>query len=109
MDKFTPEQPIVFANPEAEIAHLKNEVKRHIEAEKLIGKEVAPSAVASETLKNYASAKPEAVLAPENQLKTPEIEAIVLDLTPEAHDQQIEQLFGVMQTRVCGCSRCWPK
>ncbi len=99
MDKFTPEQPIVFDSPEAEIAHLKNEVKRHIEAEKAEGREAAPAQVGAEVIKAYANTAPEKVLAPNRQISQTEAEAITLDLAPEAHDKQIEHLLGVMESR----------
>jgi hypothetical protein len=93
MDAFRLERPVApLDTPRAEIEHLQEAVRES-------GSEKPPEQVASEVVKQYAAAKPEAVLHPAYALKAPEVAAITLDLAPEPHDSQMEALLGAMQEK----------
>jgi hypothetical protein len=88
-----------ITNPQEELARLREVAVQHAERAKESGIELAPHQAVNETIKQYAETKPKEVLHPEFALKSHETEAITLQLRPELHDQQIEQLIGVLQEK----------
>ncbi|MBI5004585.1 MAG: TraM recognition domain-containing protein [Candidatus Lloydbacteria bacterium] len=95
METFQSEMPR-FKTPEEEVAFLRAEIARH---EKKLGAE-APSHerlhAASVPVREYGKKKSEEVLHPEHAMKKYEAEKIALDLSPEPHDEQMNELFGIM-------------
>lgn len=94
----TPEKKRFFS-PEEELAFLREEVARREQA--LVEKGISPerTSVIRETVGVYAKEPPAAVLQPSLELKKEETQAIVLDLSPESHDKQIESLITVLQEK----------
>src|SRR3989344_1314326 len=86
-----------FSSPEEELKFLREEVtrKEKVLAEK--GAEPERGKVISETVSAYAKAVPAEVLHPKLELSPKERETIVLDLSPEPHDKQIESLVATLQ------------
>jgi hypothetical protein len=84
-----------FSSPEEEIAFLREEIKKR---ETMLGG--TPEAPKEETIaavvKDYGKTPPPEVIRPAAAIKPPEVGAIVLELTPEPHDRQIEQLIGIL-------------
>ncbi len=88
-----------FASPQEELARLRQAAWTHVEQAKEQGQEMSLTEAVKEKVKQYAAAKPAEVLHPEYALSEKQAEAITLDLAPEAHDEQIEQLLGVMREK----------
>ena len=95
METFQSEMP-KFKTPEEEVVFLRGEIARH---EKELGAGVDSherERAAISPVREYAKKKSEAVLSPERVMKGHEAEKIALDLAPESHDEQMNELFGVM-------------
>ena len=88
-----------FASPQEELTRLRQAALTRIEQAKEGGQEVAPHEAAKEQVKQYAATAPTEVLHPDYALKPDQAEAITLELAPEEHDKQIEQLLGVMEEK----------
>ena len=88
-----------FASPQEELTRLRQAALTRIEQSKEQGQEVAPHEAAKEQVKQYAQTAPTEVLHPDYALKPGQAEAITLELAPEEHDKQIEQLLGVMEEK----------
>jgi len=92
----TPEK---FQNPQEEISYLREMIAKK-ERDLL---EKTPDAsvehVAREEVLKYAEKKPTEVLADKYIVPTQEMEAIVLDLAPEAHDDKMNELLGMLETK----------
>jgi hypothetical protein len=87
------------ANPQEELARIREAGLEHARHQAEQGVETTPRQIITETVKAYAE-KPHAdVLDPSYVLKKHEAEAIVLELSPEPHDRQLEQFIGLMQER----------
>jgi predicted ribonuclease YlaK len=86
-------------NPQGELFHLRQAALEHAERAKEDGIEMAPQDAAREVVKRYAEVEPHEVLHPEYAMKEHEAEAITLELSPEAHDRQLERFIGIMQER----------
>ncbi len=92
MEVFTPSfESKNLKNPEEEIAFLRTQLA---EKEKLLTTQQA----IVETVKEYKEVPGEQVLHKEYVLPKEVAGEIVLELTPEAHDQKISDLLGIMQT-----------
>jgi hypothetical protein len=89
-----------FETPEEELEFLRAAV---ISQEKQLERLTVPvenrEAVISEKLKEYRALAPSEMLADDHRMKAAEVQAIVLDLVPETHDSQMEELLGVLQER----------
>ncbi|MBI2475753.1 MAG: TraM recognition domain-containing protein [Candidatus Taylorbacteria bacterium] len=88
-----------FSSPEEEIQFLRQEVLRHQAEAAASGVEQKPDVAASMALKEYAAKPVETVLAPAHALAKEQQEAIVLELSPEAHDRKIEELIGILEEK----------
>ena len=88
-----------FSSPQEELDYLRGEVAKH--EKKLLEKgEVVPTeAIITDKIIDYKTNKPEVVLQPDYQLKSKEVESIVLDLSPEEHDSKVEELVSILQTK----------
>ncbi|PIQ92047.1 MAG: hypothetical protein COV70_01500 [Parcubacteria group bacterium CG11_big_fil_rev_8_21_14_0_20_39_22] len=83
--------------PQAELDFLREEVrKRESLIEEDSDKSVTESVI-SDALRDYRFNDPNKILETEYELSHNETEAIVLDLSPEPHDQKIEELAGMLQ------------
>jgi len=88
-----------FASPEEEIKFLREEVGRREQALTEQGKSPEREAVVADTMHTYAGVPAEKVLEAKVALPVKEAEAIVLDLTPEPHDKQIEAVRAILQEK----------
>ncbi|MDR3558078.1 MAG: TraM recognition domain-containing protein [Candidatus Pacebacteria bacterium] len=88
-----------FTNPQEEISYLREMIaKKEKEIlERTPGTSVEH--VAHEEVARYAEKKPAEVLHEKYIVPTPEMEAVVLDLSPEAHDQKMNELLGMLETK----------
>ncbi len=91
----TPEQELAFlrerlAAKEQEVAAMRRE--------KPETPEVHPEKIAKETIEEYKNAPHHQVLHKDYVMPKENQEAIVLELTPEEHDDKIAELLGIMQT-----------
>lgn len=92
MEVFTPSyESKNLKTPEEEIVFLRAQLA---EKEKLLNSEQA----AKETIQQYKEVPHQEVLHKEYVLPKEKTEAIVLELTPEEHDEKISDLLGIMQT-----------
>ena len=88
-----------FASPEEELQFLRAEVARRHEEDKAQGTETKKETVASQVIKEYATVPPAEVLATEHAISEQHKDAIVLELSPEAHDKKIEELVGLLEEK----------
>ena len=88
-----------FSTPEEELTFLRGEVLRKEQA--LAEKGTAPERgeVIKETVSAYASVPVQDAVAPHLEIPKTQQEAIILDLSPEPHDKQIEALVALLQKR----------
>ena len=91
--------PEKFTNPQEEISYLREMIakKEREMLEKTPGASVEH--IAREEVIKYAEKKPTEVLAEKYIVPTQEMEAIVLDLAPEAHDDKMNELLGMLETK----------
>ncbi|MBI2046329.1 MAG: type IV secretory system conjugative DNA transfer family protein [Parcubacteria group bacterium] len=95
METFQGEMP-KFKTPEEEVVFLRREIARH---EKELDAEAASHErehAAVLPVREYGKKKSEEVLASGHAMKAYEAEKIALDLAPESHDEQMNELFGIM-------------
>ncbi len=89
-----------FENPQEELEFLRAAV---IEQERQLERLTVPAenreAVISEKVREYKALAPSDVLADDHRMKAQEVQAIVLDLAPETHDSQMEELLGILEER----------
>lgn len=100
METFAPQHGAYekMKTPEEELAYLREQVR--IKEKMLENPSSADrTVVAKEVVRNYADAHPKEVLHPEYVTPTRETEAIVLELTPEAHDATMSELLGIFQEK----------
>lgn len=83
-------------SPDQELTLLRETSKQRVEQAREQGLEVAPHEAIHEKVKQYAAVPSAEVLHPEYELTAKEVESITLELAPEDHDKQIEQLLGLM-------------
>jgi hypothetical protein len=89
-------------NPQEELARLRGLVaERHIESRdeaiKGSNEQISEQDAATEVVSQYASTTPNEVLKPEYALRDHESTEIVLKLSPETHDGQMEHLLGILE------------
>ncbi|MEK7575293.1 MAG: TraM recognition domain-containing protein [Patescibacteria group bacterium] len=89
----------VFNSPEEELQFLRQEVSRHQAEAAVSGVEQTRDASASRAIKEYASTAQDIVLSPQYAMSPSRQEAIVLDLSPEAHDKKIEELVAILEEK----------
>jgi hypothetical protein len=87
-----------FSSPEEEIAFLREEIKK-----REIMSNGVPDKPKEETIKSvvsdYANTPSPKILSEEKIIKPQEQGAIVLNISPEPHDKQIESLVGLLQEK----------
>jgi hypothetical protein len=88
-----------FKTPEEELNYLRAKVSSH---EKMLaekGEPISREEVIKRELAEHAEKKPEDILDKDYALKKHEVEEIVLDLSPEAHDKKMGELVNVLQEK----------
>ncbi len=93
----TPEQELAYlrerlAAKEKEIANMHQEAGREVPVEHV------KEAAFKETIGDYRSTPKDQILHKDFALSQEKSEAIVLELSPEEHDQKIAELLGIVQT-----------
>jgi hypothetical protein len=97
MNPFSFEKREPAGNPEEELARVRGAAaERHLEARDK-KESLTEHEAAAEVLDQYASTARHDVLKPEYALKDHEATEIVLKLSPESHDSQMESLLGVLE------------
>lgn len=95
-----PEKSSGFRTPEEEVQFLRGYIA---EREASFGKhELLPTereGVAREAIFEYKNIAPEKILHEEVQMHPAETDAVVLRLIPEAHDERISELYGMLLQR----------
>src|SRR5271154_3317095 len=93
------EVPSQFNSPEQELAYLREQVaSKELELKNRKEEAYRPNVI-NETIQEYKKQIPEEVLSKDLRLTHMHKEAIVLDLKPEPHDKQIEELLGLLQEK----------
>lgn len=88
-----------FDNPEAEIAHLKEQISKKESELKEKNIEYNKDEIVQNQISRYRDALPENVLKESYALPKSDIEAIVLDLAPEKHDDKMSELLGILREK----------
>ena len=88
-----------FNSPEEELNFLRAAVRDQQEKLQQLGIETNEEKLIRQNLSEYKSILPSEALAQGHRMENTEVEAIVLDLAPEAHDSQMEELLGILQER----------
>lgn len=88
-----------FTSPEEEIEWLKRRLREKLEREKIREGGAEEKKAAEEVLKEYTFKPPEKILTPKYQLSEKEVGERVLELKPEAHDRQMEELLGILEEK----------
>ncbi len=87
-----------FNNSSEELERIRNEA--YIRSEKMgLHPENTPHKVADEVIMQYADTSKDKILHPDYSLTNKEVESITLELSPETHDGQMEQLIGILQEK----------
>jgi hypothetical protein len=85
-----------FNSPEEEIAFLKQHIAFREKNLATEGHEYKREDIHTETIENYARTQANEILTVTHKLPEHQIEALVLKLSPEAHDQKMEELLGML-------------
>ena len=88
-----------FENPEEEISHLQKLIAEKEKALKNIGLKTETLTPARQILAEYKTVPITRALHPEYEIKKEEIDKIVLKLSPEEHDRQIDELMRVAKEK----------
>jgi len=91
--------PSQFKSPEEELDFLRTAVKEQREKLEQLGVETDQEKLISENISQYKTVVPSEALAEGHRMEKKEMDAIVLDLAPENHDSQMEELLGILQER----------
>ena len=88
-----------FQNPQEEISYLREMIAK--KEREILEKtpEASVEHVAREEVVRYAEKKPTEVLHEKYIVPTQEMEAVVLDLAPETHDDKMNELLGMLETK----------
>jgi len=97
MKPFSFEKNEPAKNPNEELARVRGAVaEHHLESNKR-GESLTEHGAAEEIISQYSNTNRHEVLSPEFALKDKETTEIVLKLSPETHDTQMEHLLGILQ------------
>jgi hypothetical protein len=88
-----------FKNPEEELNYLRAKVADHEKIHTNTGEVVPREEIIKEEIIVHGNQNPADVLDESYALKKKEVESIVLDLSPEAHDAQIGELINLLQEK----------
>lgn len=87
-----------FSSPKEEIDFLRKEIEKR---EAMLGntEKMPKDSTIQAVIKDYANTPPKEVIHENYEIKPHEAGAIILELSPEAHDSQIESLIGVLHKK----------
>jgi len=88
-----------FKTPEEELQYLRAKVADHEKVHASTGEKVEQEEIIKEEIVAHGKKNPADVLDKNYALKKSEVEAIVLDLSPEPHDAQMGELVNVLQEK----------
>ena len=88
-----------FKTPEEELNYLRAKVSEHEKLHASTGESVPKEEIIKEEIVKHGSKNPQEVLQKDYALKPHEVEAIVLDLSPEEHDSQMGELVNILQEK----------
>lgn len=88
-----------FENPEQELEFLREQVAIKEKALESRGEKADRAKIVSEEIKNYQKSTTKDVLHKDFALPKAEVEAIVLDLSPEQHDSKMEELVSIVEEK----------
>jgi len=88
-----------FSSPEEELEFLRAAVKEQKMELERRGEMVDHEKIIKEKISEYKTVMPSDALAHGHKLEDHEVDAIVLDLAPETHDSQMEELLGIFQEK----------
>jgi len=91
----TPEQEVAFLR---EKLALKEQEMAAMKRERPAMSEAHPEAITREIIEEYKGTPHHQILHKDYVMPEKQAEAIVLELTPEEHDEKIAELLGIMQT-----------
>ena len=98
MERFSVTPEAKFKTPDEEATFLRERL-RELEKGMTSAEASGPEAAAENLVAAYTKHHPEHVLEKGHAMLKPEIDAIVLDLQPEEHDEQISELLSIMRER----------
>ncbi|MEI7480531.1 MAG: hypothetical protein WCJ59_02785, partial [bacterium] len=99
MEGLTPQFEKKFASPQEELEFLRAEIIKKEKALAEKGQQVEREKIIQEGLKNFAQIPVKDKLHENYLVPQHEHEAIVLSLSPEAHDSKIEELVTILQQK----------
>jgi len=88
-----------FKTPDEELKYLREKVSSHERQMAEDGKDVIQDEVIHDEIHTHADKKPEDILDKDYALRKSEVETIVLDLSPEAHDAKMAELIDILQEK----------
>lgn len=88
-----------FSTPEEELNFLRGEVQRKEIELKEKGGDVKRESVISEQIQKYKEVPPKEILHPNYEIKKDDRDKIVLDLSPEKHDDKMGEFLGILQEK----------
>jgi hypothetical protein len=88
-----------FSSPQEELDYLRGEVAKHEKTLLEKGEIIPREEIITDKIIDYKNTKPEDVLNLDYKLKDKDIDSITLDLSPEEHDEKIEGLISVLQSK----------
>jgi len=95
----TPKVGAKFTNPQEEITYLREMIARRERAMLEETPEASTEHVARAEVVRYAERKSDEVLKEKYIVPTQEMEAIVLELSPEEHDEKMNELLGFLEEK----------
>lgn len=99
MENFSENNLKKFSSPQEELDFLRSEVAKHEKALLEKGEEMHRETVISNKVSDYKAIKPEEALSPEYKIPAQDVESIVLDLSPEEHDDKMSELISILQEK----------
>ena len=94
---FSPENK--FTSPQEELEFLRREVLRKEKALAERGMSVETEKIIEQGLENHAIQPVDTILHETYSLPKPEVENIVLNLAPESHDKQMEEMIHILRNK----------
>ena len=99
METFTPSlESKHLKTPEEELAFLREKLAQKEQEVASLKQEKTPEQIHQETIQEYKQAQTDKLLHKDYAMPEHKSDAIVLELSPEAHDEKIAELLGIMQT-----------
>ncbi len=99
MEKFPENGLKIFSSPQEELDFLRKEVLKKEKALEKNGDNFTREEIIKQEIENHTNNSSSSVLSSEYEIKSKEVESIVLDLSPEEHDKKMEELVSVLQEK----------